>query len=126
MKKIMSVFLVLVMAFSLMVPITASAASYSTIQTFYGTVTTVSDPLNVRNGPYATAGIITTAPRGSTVYIVGYASDTSGNGKVWYKISYPYNGGYVSADFITANVCSVSGKIKTDFAGSWVNVRPSP
>jgi len=77
--------------------------------------------LNMRSSASAGASVITTAPRGDKVIIL----DQIGN---WYKVSYKYREGYMSAEYLIEipNANLSDSPITGVVTGSVVNVRALP
>ena len=105
MKKLFSVFIILVMYITSVsaLGLTANAANQT------GTVNC--DALNVRSGAGTSYSKVAVIYSGQTVTVTGSATDSSGN--KWYKISFTYSGasktGYAFAEYITITSSGSSG-----------------
>lgn len=62
---------------------------------FYGCIMTQKDPLNVRSEPSKSAKVVTSIPKGTSVYVY-YTSEYD-----WYYTTYDGKSGFVSADYVT-------------------------
>ncbi|MDE6665818.1 MAG: SH3 domain-containing protein [Ruminococcus sp.] len=63
---------------------------------FYGYIATKKDPLNVRFEPSKNAKVVTSIPKGTSVYVY-YTSESD-----WYYTTYNGKSGFISADYVTA------------------------